>query len=179
MISATSRNAQKYMKLEKSYIQQNKIYDPYSHTVHPHHFLSKQHFEVEEQAKKDKLKQEVEQVKFSYKELDLFENSALPFDSLKASAIVDMNLEDINKWKEDTLKRVNSFIHKLFQSGIRVSDIGHDYINHFYELFPNFRLHTELICRALTLLIDISVEDQMHQFFKLRQVAYFDTLLNP
>jgi hypothetical protein len=61
-MSATARCAYKYSKLEKSYIQQNKIYDPYSHTVHPHNFLSKNHFEVEEQAKKDKFKSDNEAV---------------------------------------------------------------------------------------------------------------------
>jgi hypothetical protein len=46
------------MRLEKSYIQYNKVFDPYSHTLHPHHFLSKQHFEVEEQVKREKLRME-------------------------------------------------------------------------------------------------------------------------
>lgn len=41
MISNTAKSAVKYMKLEKLYIQNNKIHDPYSHTMHPHHFLSK------------------------------------------------------------------------------------------------------------------------------------------
>jgi hypothetical protein len=50
------------MKLEKSYISQNKVYDPYSHTLHPHHFMQNQHFEVEELAKRDKLLQELEAV---------------------------------------------------------------------------------------------------------------------
>lgn len=49
-----------------------------------------------------------------------------------------------------------------------MSDINYDYINHFYEIFPNFRHHTELICKALTLLSDISTEEYMHQFFKVR-----------
>lgn len=39
MISSAAKSAVKYMKLEKYYISQNKVYDPYSHTLHPHHFL--------------------------------------------------------------------------------------------------------------------------------------------
>ena len=75
------------MKIEKSYIQQNKIYDPYSHTMHPHHFLSKQHFEVEEQAKKDKINDEIKTVQFSYKTLDLFDTAGPPFETLKAESL--------------------------------------------------------------------------------------------
>lgn len=41
MVSNAAKSAVKYMKLEKSYLQQNKVYDPYSHTLYPHHFLSK------------------------------------------------------------------------------------------------------------------------------------------
>jgi hypothetical protein len=61
------------MKLEKSYISQNKVYDPYSHTLHPHHFMQNQHFEVEEVAKRDKLMQELEAVQFSYNAYEMFQ----------------------------------------------------------------------------------------------------------
>ena len=74
LISAAAKSAVKYMKLEKYYISQNKAYDPYSHTLHPHHFLQNQHFEVEELAKRDKLISEIEQVQYSYNIFEIFAN---------------------------------------------------------------------------------------------------------
>lgn len=47
-MSLAAKSAVKYMKLERHYMSQNKVYDPYSHTLHPHHFLQNQQFEVEE-----------------------------------------------------------------------------------------------------------------------------------
>ena len=38
-MSATAKSAVKYMKFEKHYMQYNKVYDPYSHTLYPHHFV--------------------------------------------------------------------------------------------------------------------------------------------
>ena len=47
---------------------------------------------------------------------------------------------------KQTSEKINKFIQDLFKPQIKVSDISYDYINHFYELYPNHRLHTELIC---------------------------------
>ena len=65
--------------------------------------------------------------------------------------------------------RINDFIKKMFANSIRASDISYDYIHHMYELYPNHRLHTELITKCLQVLCDISTEDWMHQHFKARQ----------
>jgi len=35
-----------------------------------------------------------------------------------------------------------------------------------YELYPNSRLHAELIAKCLTVLCDIAVEDSLHASFK-------------
>ena len=61
-MSLAAKSSVKYMKLERHYMSQNKVYDPYSHTLHPHHFLQNQQFEVEELAKRDKLQAEFESV---------------------------------------------------------------------------------------------------------------------
>jgi hypothetical protein len=47
-VGLAAKSAVKYMRLEKHYMSQNKVYDPYSHTLYPHHFLQNHHFEVEE-----------------------------------------------------------------------------------------------------------------------------------
>ena len=40
--------------------------------------------------------------------------------------------------------RINDFIKKMF-----ASDISYDYIHHMYELYPNHRLHAEMIAKCL------------------------------
>ena len=62
--------------------------------------------------------------------------------------------------------KIMEFIKKLFQAPIKASDISYDYIHHMYELYPNHRLHAELISKCLSVLCDISTEDGMHQYFK-------------
>jgi len=64
--------------------------------------------------------------------------------------------------------RINDFIKKMFANSIRASDISYDYIHHMYELYPNHKLHAELISKCLSVLCDIAVEDNMHKFFKER-----------
>jgi hypothetical protein len=46
------RLSKRYNKLEKMYVSQNKVFDPYSYSLHSHPFLSKHHFEVQMQARK-------------------------------------------------------------------------------------------------------------------------------
>ena len=62
----------------------------------------------------------------------------------------------------------------MFRKEIRASDISFDYVHHMYELFPNHKLHTDLICKCLTILCDLSTDDRMHVFLKERQSAFFD-----
>ena len=50
----------RYMKLERIYLQQNKEYDNYAHTMHTHQFLTTHFFEVSCQAKEAKLKKDIE-----------------------------------------------------------------------------------------------------------------------
>ncbi len=88
---------------------------------------------------------------------------SFPFEILKPDAKAELSESEFSRHKIETNDRINLFIHnKMFQSGVRVSDISYDYINHFYELFPNFRLHTELISKTLLLLSDITTERHMH-----------------
>jgi hypothetical protein len=63
----------KYLKLEKYYLSQNKVYDPHSHTLHMETFSNtSQYFEVEELAKKDKLASEIDQVQYGYNFHNMF-----------------------------------------------------------------------------------------------------------
>lgn len=62
--------------------------------------------------------------------------------------------------------RINDFIKKMFASSIRASDISYEYIHHMYELYPNHRLHAEMIAKCLQVLCDITTEDNMHKFLK-------------
>lgn len=56
----------------------------------------------------------------------------------------------------------------MFTHSIRASDISYEYIHHMYELFPNHRLHADLIAKTLQTLCDIITEDNMHAFLKQR-----------
>lgn len=70
--------------------------------------------------------------------------------------------------KAQVTAKINSFITKILSPPIKASDISYEYVHHFYELYPNLRLHTELICKSLSLLCDITTGDQMHIYFKER-----------
>jgi hypothetical protein len=67
---------------------------------------------------------------------------------------------------KDVNNRINENIKKLFAKAILGSDISFEYIHHMYELYPNSRLHAELIAKCLTVLCDIAVEDSLHASFK-------------
>ena len=67
---------------------------------------------------------------------------------------------------KDLNTRINDFIKKLFANPIKASDISYDYIHHMYELYPNHRLHAELMAKSLQELCDIVTEDKMHAYFK-------------
>jgi uncharacterized Zn finger protein len=72
-MSSAMKSSLKYMKLEKYYMSQNKVYDPYSHTLHIEQFSnSSLYFEVEELAKKDKLASEIESVQLGYNFYEMF-----------------------------------------------------------------------------------------------------------
>lgn len=59
------------MKLERVYLQQNKEYDNYSHTMHTHQFLTSHFFEVSSQAKDQKLKKDIEGLEKRQSNIDL------------------------------------------------------------------------------------------------------------
>ncbi len=65
--------------------------------------------------------------------------------------------------------KIYEFIKKMFNPSIKASDISYDYIHHMYELYPNHRLHAELITKCLSVLCDVATEDGMHLYFKQRQ----------
>lgn len=44
--SSIVKLTKRYMKLERVYLQQNKKFDSYSHTIHTHQFLTSHFFEV-------------------------------------------------------------------------------------------------------------------------------------
>ena len=73
---SVTRLARRYIKLERTYQNYNKEYDPYSHTLHPHQILNSHFFEVNQQAKEDQHKDEIEDMKKqqSYLELNIFES---------------------------------------------------------------------------------------------------------
>ena len=73
-----------------------------------------------------------------------------------------MSPEDIAEYKNKANQLIKGFINKMFTPTIKASDISYEYVHHFYELYPNLRLHTELISKCLTVLCDISTEDAMH-----------------
>ncbi len=93
------------------------------------------------------------------------------FTEALGSGDLENNMKTLNS-------RITDFIKKLFGTGIKASDISYDYIHHMYELYPNHKLHCELITKSLQLLCDIATEDQMHTFLKLRQQSFFDHLQN-
>lgn len=59
-------------------------------------------------------------------------------------------------------QRINDFIKKMFTNSIKASDLSYDYIHHMYELYPNHKLHVEMISKCLQVLCDITSEGTMH-----------------
>lgn len=87
-----------------------------------------------------------------------------------------LSIEEQDKCMKNLNTRINEFIKKLFVNSIKASDISFEYIHHMYELYPNHRLHAELIAKSLQVLCDIVTEDNMHAYFKVRQQVYFDQM---
>jgi len=52
--------------------------------------------------------------------------------------------------------------------GSRPSDIGYDYVDHLYVLYPNVRLRTELICKCLEVLCDIVTHPGLERYLRDR-----------
>eukprot|EP00347_Sterkiella_histriomuscorum_P010775 403374964 len=176
MVSNAAKAAVKYMKSEKQYICQNKTYDPFSHTVHPHQVLQTQHFEIEEAAKRDKFIKDTqeynESTNASHMFFEIFEKK---FDVVSQKAYEPMTNEDYQKFNHGLKLRINDFISRLFFPVIKASDISFEYVHHMYEIFPNHRLHTELICKCLNVLSEMaSSQEDMYKFFKERQQQFFD-----
>lgn len=89
-----------------------------------------------------------------------------PFMEVSAKAIEVMRPDEIEECKRALQQKIQDFIVKMFSAGIKASDISFEYINHLYEIYPNIRLHTELITKILNVLCDIATDDKMHVFFK-------------
>ena len=47
----------------------------------------------------------------------------------------------------------------------KVHDVSNSYMRNLYELFPNVRLHTEMICKAMDLLCEICSHEALSQHF--------------
>ena len=61
--ASITKMAKRYMKLERSYLTQNKEYDSYAHTMHTHQFLKTHYFEVCAYAQEEKSKNELRELK--------------------------------------------------------------------------------------------------------------------
>ena len=44
-------------------------------------------------------------------------------------------------------------------------DVSNAYMRNLYEMYPNVRLHTEMICKCMDLLCEISSHDALSQNF--------------
>jgi len=89
-----------------------------------------------------------------------------------------LQIVELDSLMKNVNQRISEFIKKMFANSIKASDISYDYIHHMYELYPNHRLHAELIAKSLSVLCDIATEDKMHALFKQRQQAYFEMMQN-
>lgn len=47
----------------------------------------------------------------------------------------------------------------------KVHDVSNNYMRSLYELYPNVRLHTEMICKCMDLICEISSHDNLSQSF--------------
>jgi len=180
-VESPSSCAQKYMKLERLYISQNQDYDPYSHTQHPHELLTMQHFEVTQQAKRERERQQDEALdSCTFRQLELFGAAASNFTSFESfdpqAAEGRLPEPERESVRAAVGERYRSFIQRLCGSpgmGARPSDIAYDYVSHLYVLYPNVRQRTELICRCLEVLCDIVTHPSLDPYLRERQQAYF------
>lgn len=182
-VESPSSCAQKYMKLERLYISQNQDYDPFSHTQHPHELLTIQHFEVTQQAKRERERQQDEVLEScSFRLLELFGASGQHFSGFEnvtnTATSAERRLPEAEREgvRAAVEQRIKGFIQKLCGPpgmGSRPSDIAYEYVSHLYVLYPNVRQRTELVCRCLEVLCDIVTHPGLDPYLRERQQAYF------
>ena len=174
-VESPSSCAQKYMKLEKLYISQNQDYDPFSHTQHPHELLITQHFEVTQQARRERERQQDEALETcSFRQLEIFErtSAATAFERVNpASCERKLNEQEREAARIAVEERYRGFISKLCGPSTmdqRPSDINFEYVSHLYVIYPNVRQRTELICRCLEVLCDIVTHPGLDPYLRER-----------
>lgn len=176
-MESPSTCAQKYAKLERLYISQNQDYDPFSHTQHPHELLTMQHFEVTQQAKRERERQQDEALAGCTSQLlEIFERDATSFETVSAAATESLPLAERESIRAAVGERYRGFIARLCgpaSMGSRPSDIAYDYVSQLYVLYPNVRQRTELICRSLEVLCDIVTHPGLDIYLRERQQAFF------
>lgn len=47
----------------------------------------------------------------------------------------------------------------------KVHDVSNSYMRNLYEMYPNVRLHTEMICKCMDLICEISSHEVLYQDF--------------
>ena len=111
----------RYMKLERIYLQQNKEYDSYAHTMHTHQFLTTHFFEVTSQAKEAKLKKDLENLNGHQSNVEhkIFEkpqpNQQSLFDRLTDDAKREISsLEEMIQVRGQVKKKIEDFTIKMF-----------------------------------------------------------------
>ena len=81
-------------------------------------------------------------------------------------------------------KKIQDYIQKLFgllrdsmfgtgRSYQRLHDISFDYMRSIYEMYPNVRLHCEMIVECLNLLCAIVGHPELMSLFKAKQREFF------
>lgn len=118
-----------------------------------------QHFEVTQQAKRERERQQDEALAgCTFQLLEIFERDATSFETVSAAATVSQQPGERESIRAAVEERYKGFIARLCgpaSMGSRPSDIAYDYVSQLYVLYPNVRQRTELICRSLEVLCDI------------------------
>jgi len=142
------------------------------------------------QAKDEKMKAEVVELqdKYNKQSSKIFkvQPNVVP-DELSEEATKDLTNWERRSQVQDTLhKKIVDYIQKLFglqrdsngnnRPSQKLHDISLDYMHNLYEMYPNMRLHCELIAECLNLLCFIVTHPDLMQVFKPRQREFYNSL---
>jgi len=119
---ALQRLTKQYVKLERTYLNQNKDYDPYSNTMHPHQLLNNHYFEINMQAKEERVKTEIQELsdKYTRQSGRLYKipqntnNVIYELSELATGDLVDWTAR--NRVQIGVKTKVEEFIRTLFNS---------------------------------------------------------------
>ena len=56
----------------------------------------------------------------------------------------------------------------------KVHDVSNSYMRNLYEMYPNVRLHCEMLCKCMELLCDIASHNDLSKTFADRQDEFFN-----